>query len=255
MNTRNSRSAALATTAAASAALPQLAIASGAGGPPTPLPRRRSLTSRYSMTPKRCRPLCEPETLPVSSLTQRPLRPEPEARASAGAALRQGSRGSRVRRRPRRRASSSATSVQNSRVGQSADRGKVGTEYRRSTVADERLRARGRRRSASPVRVARRLQNVIDVIVPGRAGRTSERIGRARRPGDAGVPQPRRRRPDSRASPRAGRRAAVRVELRDHLVPRRAAGRAGRARTTGAAAPRTPPATRPAVRPTCSSRD
>ena len=61
--------AARATTAAASAALPQLAMARGAAGSASP---RASATRSASRTPKRWRALCEPETLPVSSLTQRP---------------------------------------------------------------------------------------------------------------------------------------------------------------------------------------
>ena len=71
--------AARASTAAARAALPQLAIArSGrASGSASP---SRSATSRWSSTPMRCRPLCDPVTLPVSSLTHTPpdgAEPEP----------------------------------------------------------------------------------------------------------------------------------------------------------------------------------
>ena len=70
-NTCSRRPTARASTAAARAALPQLAIArSGrAFGPASP---SRSETSRWSRTPMRCRPLCDPATLPVSSLTHTP---------------------------------------------------------------------------------------------------------------------------------------------------------------------------------------
>ena len=72
------RSAGAATTAAASAALPQLAIASGA--PRRPASPSRSATSSQISTPKRWRALCEPATLPVSSFTQTP--PPARSRAS-----------------------------------------------------------------------------------------------------------------------------------------------------------------------------
>ena len=79
--TRSRRPAARATTAAASAALPQLAMAKGAPGSAWP---RASATRRASRTPMRWRALCEPETLPVSSLTQRPPGAcEAEARVQA----------------------------------------------------------------------------------------------------------------------------------------------------------------------------
>ena len=80
--TRSARPPAAATTAAASAAFPQLAIASSRSGESaSPI---RSATSRWTSTPKRWRALCEPETLPVSSLTQTPpVRQKPRARLSS----------------------------------------------------------------------------------------------------------------------------------------------------------------------------
>ncbi len=109
MKTSRWRSAARATTAAARAALPQEAIARGArstaGCPAVRSPAgcpaagsaadvppaidrwRASSTASSRSVPKRWRALCEPDTLPVSSLTQTPPAAE-KPRASESGPLR-----------------------------------------------------------------------------------------------------------------------------------------------------------------------
>ena len=54
------------------------------------------MTARWMSTPMRCRPLCEPDTLPVSSLTHTPP-PAEKARASLSSRL----RANGVARKPR----------------------------------------------------------------------------------------------------------------------------------------------------------
>ena len=79
----SARPAAAARTAAASAALPQLAIASRGRSSGFDPRRARSATSSWSSTSKRWRALCEPETFPVSSLTQTPPAAREAERASS----------------------------------------------------------------------------------------------------------------------------------------------------------------------------
>ena len=94
----------LATTAAAKAALPQLAMARGGRSRFEDSPSR-SITSRWSRSPKRCRALCEPDTLPVSSFTH--TSPEGPNR-SRGDSPRLGAKG--VSRNPRPSTASPARS-------------------------------------------------------------------------------------------------------------------------------------------------
>src|SRR6266511_2186241 len=95
-NTWSRRSAARATTAAASAAFPHEAMARGrwsrSAGSVSPT---RSATSRCTSSPMRCRDLCDPDTFPVSFLTHTPPSGENPSRSD-----RSSSRTSGVTRNP-----------------------------------------------------------------------------------------------------------------------------------------------------------
>ena len=177
--TCRAREAARASTAAASAALPQLAIANGAWAPEAARPGLPSTTARYSSSPIRWRALCEPATLPVSSLTH-----TSSPRRSPRAASRAEGRDAQSRgRRPQRSASSSRrTRLDEVGVAQPA-RARRMPGVQALAVAHERVgaRRRGRARRRRPSRCSSTCSHVVLAAV-ARRRRGSARRRPARQP-------------------------------------------------------------------------
>ena len=185
------------------------------------------------MTPKKWRALCEPETLPVSSLTQTPPRAENPSAAESSALRANGvseavpstrtrASSERTSRRARRRTAPEVGGVEQVRK----------RTYGFSSSSSAETRPAGRARGAARGRRRRR------------AGvRAAERIGLARR----------RRCPATSADEPAlagrsdAQHARPGVELLDQLVPL-GSGRLP-AQNAGCGGPRTPRSARPAARP------
>ena len=168
-NTSSRRRPAAATTAAAKAALPQLAIASGRGGPST-MPSRRT-TSRWTRSPKRWRALCDPATLPVSSFTQT-VAAVPRPSASPGA---DGERRhcEAVSVYPRHLAVEIAHQFDEGLIAHAVGGGEM-IGVKQTAPADERVRLRGLEREVQLVDVEEAAQDVVPAVTGTRA---AERVG------------------------------------------------------------------------------
>ena len=244
MKTSSGQSAARAITAAASAALPQEAIARRRARKSSPRARPEiSSTRRVSMTPIRCRALCDPETSPVSSLIHS-VTAKPERRGERRLA-------------DERRAAEAAAVDAFERAVQIAD------EFDEGPVRKARGARQAPGREPAPVaqerivlvaggelgRIGRGDKHMVDVVAGASVG-AGEREERGRR---------RRRRRSrgrrtaatlpSRRSRQRGGGAALRVEFARSSRPRRARDRGARPRRIASRAPRNPRATRPAARP------
>ena len=136
---------------------------------------RRSATSSQSRTPNRWRALCEPETLPVSSLTQTPPAPEKPSAVAQLVASRERRDAEAVAVHRATRSSSGGRARRNSHRRRPRRGDVIGVEQR--PVAHERIRstspagnrsaagraraaARGRRRRPAGVRAAERVRVV-----------------------------------------------------------------------------------------------
>ena len=136
----------------------------GPAAPPARPGRDARATSRYTSTPNRCRALCEPETLPVSSLTQTP----PVVREAEPVAQLVAARERRHREAVAVDRGDALVEPAHERaelvVGRSRRRARRGTAWSSVPVADERVRLRVVRREADACRVELAAEDVVDVV-------------------------------------------------------------------------------------------